>query len=218
MLLAMFSSQALAAPNYEARKQRYHERQQSLAETWSHKKLTSADVDLLANELAGNLKTLASYWVGSSWGRGIPQSNTPQVGKVNCGTYVGTLLGDIGFVVNIKKLQRQPSQGIIRSFVRGKRVRKFSRSTMKDFLASVKEMGPGLFIIGMDLHVGVLIQTDSELLYTHASSETGKVVIERAADAWTIQSSNYRVVGKILSPAVLRKWLRGKRIEVKGKF
>jgi hypothetical protein len=162
--------------------------------------------------------TLANYWVGSSWGRGRPQSETPHSGKTNCGTFVGTLFRDLGFVVDIKKLQRQPSQGIIRSFVRGKRVQKFVGASMETFLEGVKEMGPGLYIIGLDLHVGILIQSASGIRYAHSSSETGKVVIESAADAWTIQSSGYRVVGKVLSPRNIRDWLAMRRIKVTGSY
>lgn len=205
------------ATRYRAQKQRIAERRLELAEQWRGSSLTPDQTAQLSGELVSSLAQLADYWVGSSWGRGIPQSDTPQEGKINCGTFVGTLLRDIGFQVNIKKLQRQPSQGIIRSFVSGNRVRKLSGSSMKRFMASLKEMGPGLFIIGLHQHVGLLIQSDTEVLYLHSSIETGKVAIEPAASAWTITSSNYRVVGKILSARNLRDWLRGNVIVVKGK-
>ncbi|MCP4445356.1 MAG: hypothetical protein GY811_08435 [Myxococcales bacterium] len=47
-------------------------------------------------------------------------------------------------------------------------------------------------------------------LCLHSSIETAKVVIEPAALAWTITSSNYRIVGKILSQRNLPDWLRGR--------
>jgi hypothetical protein len=68
----------------------------------------------------------------------------------------------------------------------------------------------------LSLHVGLLIQTEEELLFMHSSIETGKVVIEPAETAWTITSSKYRIVGKLLSNKNLRDWLAGKTIVVKG--
>jgi len=161
---------------------------------------------------------LTAHWLGTPWGLGAPQTRTPQVGKVNCGTFVGLVLADLGFVVNVRKLQRQPSQLIIKSFVGGRRVRKFSNRSMDTFLASVREMGPGLYIIGLDFHVGFLLQTETDLRFIHASFETGTVVDEAAATAMPIATSNYRVVGKILSPRNLDDWLDGRRIAVKGNY
>ena len=87
---------------------------------------------------------------------------------------------------------------------------------MKKFLASVKEMGPGLFIIGLDFHVGFLLQTEDDLRFIHASFETETVVDEDAATAMPITTSGYKVVGKILSPDNISSWLRNSKIHVKG--
>lgn len=175
----------------------------------------AADVEA---EIIRAVEKLASHWLGTTWGLGAPQTGTPQVGKINCGTFVGTVLRDAGFVVDVRKLQRQPSQLIIQSFVGGDRVRKYSNASMTRFLASVKDMGPGLFIIGLDFHVGFLLQTEDDLRFIHASYVTKTVVNEPAAAAIPIVSSKYRVVGKILSPANVRAWLRGTRIKVRGNW
>jgi hypothetical protein len=79
-------------------------------------------------------------------------------------------------------------------------------------------MGPGLFIIGLDLHVGFLVQTDDDLRFIHASYETETVVDEAAATATLIVDSKYRVVGKILDDDNVRDWLAGRRIRVKGNW
>src|SRR5690606_10847446 len=95
-------------------------------------------------------------------------------------------------------------------------VKKFSNASMDKFLAAVRAMGPGLFIIGLDFHVGLLLQTEDDLRFIHASYVTKTVVDESAATAVPIVSSKYRVVGKILTDDNVRDWLAGNRIEVKG--
>ena len=201
--------------SYAELKSNILERRLVLAEQWKGNTIDAAAMDELSQELTVSIRELAGHWIGSSWGRGLPQSATPGQGKINCGTFVGTLLRDVGFQVDVKKLQRLPSQGIIRSFVHGARIKKLVGVSMPTFLADIRDMGPGLFIIGLDQHVGLLLQTDTELRYFHSSIETGKVAHENAAEAWTITSSRYRVVGKILSKKNLRDWIRGNRIVVR---
>jgi hypothetical protein len=204
-------------PSYSQSIEKISQRQSELANSWNDKR----DAKLLEqaqDEIITSVEELSNYWLGTRWALGSPQTTRPQHGKVNCGTFVGRILHDVGFQVRVKKLQRQPSQLIIKSFVGGKRVRKFSNAPMKKFLASVREMGPGLYIIGLDFHVGLLLQTEDDLRFIHASYETETVVNEKAAIAMPITSSKYRVVGKILSPANIKSWLAGDKIVVKGSW
>jgi hypothetical protein len=194
-----------------------------LARRWADASGVEADragraelVDELAAEIAAAVGRLSRHWLGTPWGLGVPQSRHPGSGKINCGTFVGTILRDAGFVVDVLRLQRQPSQLIIRSFVGGDRMKRWSRAPMERFLADVKRMGPGLFIIGLDFHVGFLIQEGDDLRFVHASYETRTVVDEPAATARPIADSGYRVVGKLLDADNVRDWLEGRRIPVKG--
>jgi hypothetical protein len=205
-------------PSYEETKTIIQQERQKLSERWGNKTPPANVRRAIEKTLVDSIDTLADYWLGTRWALGSPQTTVPQVGKINCGTFVGRLLHDIGFDVDVKKLQRQPSQLIIKSFVGNDRIRKFSNASMKRFLSSVREMGNGLFIIGLDFHVGFLIQTDTDLRFLHASFETETVVNESAADAMPITTSGYRVVGKILSDDNLLDWLQGQKIAVKGKW
>lgn len=74
------------------------------------------------------------------------------------------------------------------------------------------------YIIGLDFHVGFLVQTERDLRFVHASYVTETVLDEPAATAVPIVTSKYRVVGKILSADNLDDWLRRRRIEVRGNW
>jgi hypothetical protein len=203
------------AHEYQEAIERISQKRKALAKQWSRapsKPLQRA----IEGELVDAVGQLTQHWLGTRWALGSPQTTLPQIGKVNCGTFVGRVLHDVGFNVEVRKLQRQPSQLIIKSFVGKDRMRKFSNKPMKTFLASVREMGPGLFIIGLDFHVGFLLQTSDDLRFVHASFETETVVNEDAATAMPITTSNYKVVGKILSPGNIASWLKGSKIQVRG--
>ncbi len=204
-------------PSYSEAMEQIQDRREELAKNYRKSPTSELQAQVQA-EIIASVEQLSGYWLGTRWALGAPQTSTPQKGKVNCGTFVGRVLRDAGFEVRVRKLQRQPSQLIIKSFVGRKRTRKFSNRSMKKFLASVREMGPGLFIIGLDFHVGLLLQTEDDLRFIHASFETETVVNEDAATAMPITSSRYRVVGKILSPANIKSWLGGDTIVVKGSW
>ncbi len=219
VVLGIFSGSAKAetGQNYSDSIEAIAKRRGVLAKEWRVNPSARLQ-NAIESEIISSVEELFGYWLGTTWALGAPQTTTPQSGKINCGTFVGRILHDSGFVVKVKKLQRQPSQLIIKSFVGRGRIRKFSNAKMDKFLLSVREMGPGLFIIGLDFHVGFLLQTEIDLRFIHASFETGTVVNEDAATAMPITSSGYKVVGKILSPRNVRNWLSGERIKVKGKW
>jgi hypothetical protein len=207
-----------AAGSYRTATTRAELRRARLAGRWAAADDKAALVEPIAGEITAAVRGLARHWLGTRWGLGPPQASAPGDGKINCGTFVGTVLRDAGFVVDVAKLQRQPSQLIISSFVGRERTRKWSNASMDRFLADVRAMGPGLFIIGLDFHVGFLIQTEDDLRFVHASYLTRTVVDEPAAAARPITDSKYRVVGKLLDRHNVRDWVEGNRIRVKGKW
>ena len=72
---------------------------------------------LFEAHLLQRFKTISEQWMGPRWDLGVPQATQPGPGKINCGTFVGRVLNDTGFKVDVKHLQRQPAQLIIQCFV-----------------------------------------------------------------------------------------------------
>ncbi len=133
--------------------------------------------------------------------------------------FVGRTLVDAGLNIRHKKLQRQPAELIIKSLVPKRLIRRFRNKPMATFLQGVQEMGPGLYIIGLDFHVGfVLVRPDLEVRFIHASYVTKTVIDEPAAQAIPIKTSKYRVVGKLFSREYLRQWRAGSRVKVLGRW
>lgn len=161
---------------------------------------------------------LTRHWLGTAWGLGLPQSSTPGEGKINCGTFVGTILHDLGFEVGVKKLQRQPAELIIKSFVPSKQMLRFRNRPIDEFVSKVSAAGDGVYIIGLDFHVGFLRVKDGEVRFVHASYVTGTVVDELASTSEPIVSSRYRVVGKIFDDKMLDAWVLGRPIAIKGNW
>jgi hypothetical protein len=213
VLLALGARSAEAQSTYPAAVEKVARRRAALAARVAAQGDDEAGrVDRVAAEITASVAELARHWLGTRWGLGPPQTSVPGLGKVNCGTFVGRILHDAGFRVDVARLQRLPSQLIIRSFVGPERTKRWSNAPMERFLADLRKMGSGLFIIGLDFHVGLLIQTDDDLRFVHASYVTGTVVDEPARTARPIADSAYRVVGKLLDARNVHDWLEGRPI------
>jgi hypothetical protein len=179
----------------------------------AHRKRLFKDLE---QKLLKRIDGLHRAWLGTRWGLGPPQTQRPGQGKVNCGLFVALVLKHAGFNLPIWKFNRQASRDGTRSLAPRRAIRYFHNAPMKRFLTTVRKMGPGLYVIGLDFHTGFLRQTDTDLRFIHASYITGRVMVEPAATAEPIVTARYRVVGKILQPNMLRAWLSKRRIKVLG--
>lgn len=160
---------------------------------------------------------LFASWIGSRWGLGTPQSTVPHRGKTNCGLFVAVVLRDAGFRLPIWKLNRQAAYHAIKSLAPRRAIRFLHRTSMRTFVRRVRAMGPGLYVIGLDFHIGFLRVKDSGAVrFVHGSYITHRVMDEPARTATPIVTSRYRMVGKILQPNMLRAWLARRRIKVLG--
>ncbi len=204
---------SVASADYPAKVERLAREHQALAKNVEDGK---AGLATLRTELQRRILSLADDWMGTRWGLGAPQADEPGDGKINCGMFVATVLGDAGIIVNRVKLQRQPAELIIKTFSKPGDIARFRNDDMETFLEGVRTMGDGLYIIGLDFHVGLLSVSGDDIRFIHASYVTNTVVDEDAASAVPITTSKYRVVGKLLDDRMVRKWVEGRRFEVKG--
>ena len=174
--------------------------------------------EALRRQLQQRMLKVAEEWMGTRWGLGRPQAKQPGDGKINCGMFVATVLGDAGIEVDRVKLQRQPAELIIKTFSKSDDIRRFRNDPVETFLTGTREMGDGLYIIGLDFHVGLLHVDGDDVRFIHASYVTHTVVSEDAASAEPIVTSKYRVVGKLLDDRMIRRWLDGERYRVVGNW
>ena len=152
---------------------------------------------------------ICPYWYGTDWDFN-GTTETPQQGKIACGYFVTTVLRDAGLRLEREWLAQQASETMIKSLVGGEYIRRFSKATLPDFVAAVKQWGKGVYIVGLDKHTGLLIHTGDDLYFVHSTYiSPGTVVKERAIESLALGVSRYRVVGKISADkGALLRWIR----------
>ena len=212
-------SEASADENYDALKAEIARHQAAMVDAVDPEKMSDSERTSVQNTVMAGIERLFDAWEGTRWGMGLPQTQTPGDGKINCGMFVGTVLVHAGFELDHKKLQRQPAELIIKSLAPRSKIARFRHAPMDEFLDGVRQLGPGLYIIGLDYHVGFLVVgQNGGIRYIHSSVVTHRVVDMKADGAPTIVNSNYRVVGKILQDDMLEQWLTRSEIPVLGNW
>lgn len=141
----------------------------------------------------------------------------PGEGKLACGYFVSTVLRDAGFRVNRYKLAQQPSQNILRTFLPSESCELRMGEEYDKYVDWVEKREPGIYLVGLDTHVGFIVNKADGLHFFH-SSAAGKVgvVNENREQAHALRNSNWRLLGGLtLEPGVIRMWLKGGKIAVK---
>ena len=145
----------------------------------------------------------------------------------HCSYFVSTVLKHAGFKVGRHYLSTLLASDIIRTFSPRKSVRwPSTRQSTDKFLKKFKhdKRGPGLYIVGLDMHVGFLIYgqvTDSQgklkpsgFHFCHADyRHIPQVVRCEPVKGSALDHSRCKMNGKILDDKLMYKWLYNKRIK-----
>ncbi len=159
---------------------------------------------------------LAEPWQGTRWAFN-GRSDTPQSNAIACGTYVGTLLQHAGFRVNRIALGRLASEHIALSLTGERNLRRYSDWPAARVAKDVIAWGPGLYLVGLDYHAGLVWVTDSHQARLIHSSVWGRgtVVSEPLLGDNPFMFSRYRVLAKLLDDPMMVSWLNESPIEAR---
>lgn len=205
--------------DYKTAEKRITQKRQSLALAYKQAASRQQKQKVLndARQLFVNANTqLAPYWYGTPWDfNGTTQ--TPQKGYIACGYFVTTLLEDAGLKVQRAKLAQQASENIIKSLTTEKHIKRFHNASLSSFVSAIEHWGEGLYIVGLDFHVGFLWHDGDQVHFIHATYVPPKAAFsELAQTSPVLAASKYRVVGKISADdTLIQTWLRQQHIATK---
>ena len=159
---------------------------------------------------------LIPHWYGTPWSFN-GTSRLPGSGSIACGYFVTTVLRDAGYRLARVSLAQQASELIIRSLVSRENIRRFSDASMDRFIAALDAWGPGLYVVGLDIHVGFIVHDGQDAVFVHSSYvRPFQVVREPLRDAPILVASRYRVLGKLSADKGLAgKWLAADSIQTR---
>ncbi len=152
-------------------------------------------------------------WRGTEWDFN-GTTRIPRKGKIACGYFITTVLSDAGFKIPRVKWAQQASEYYITRLTSD--VERFSNQTPESMKNYFLKHPDGLYIAGLDNHVGFVYKSGDEVTFTHASYYDPKIGVqtEGLIGDNPFAKSAYRVVGRILDKEMIKKWILGESWEV----
>lgn len=167
--------------------------------------------------LETTLPEMMRCWLGTPWDfNGTAEG--PGRGKIACGYFVSTVLRDAGFRLDRYRLAKQPSANILGSFLPKTKCSLDVGMPYDAFSRDMETAEPGVYLAGLDTHVGFVVVDSRGFRFIHASgSEPWCVVDEDRDHAGVLRRSNWRMCGNLTADdAVIVRWIRGEEIRVQG--
>lgn len=153
------------------------------------------------------------YWYGTAYDfNGITQQ--PKQGKIACGYFVTTTLQQMGFSIPRVALAQQAASVILNSLCTPESIKIYqSLTALKKHMDAQPQ---GLYLIGLDTHVGYLWKTERELYMVHSSqSGNNQVSRERWDQSTVLSRSKAFYVGDLLgNERLMETWVKGQVIAV----
>jgi hypothetical protein len=148
---------------------------------------------------------LLPHWEGTPWAMN-GTSEVPGAGRIACGYLVSTVLRDAGLLVERVKLAQQASENIVMSVVDHAEIVRYRETDVAEVLSEART--PGVYVVGLDTHVGLLVVRDGEQRFCHASRSMNQQVLCEDATSARALHSHYIVVGR-LSDRAVEAWASG---------
>lgn len=165
------------------------------------KKARAAALDGLTGEIL-------PAWIGTEWAF-YGTTQTPRQGQIACGYFVTTTLRDAGFKVERAKLAQQASSHIADTLAGHANV-KWLGNDVDAAVAYVEARGEGLWVVGLDVHVGYLWYDGNNTWMCHASYLGDGTTTCEDARTSPAMVSNVHVVAPLFNDRMLERWLTEK--------
>jgi hypothetical protein len=146
-------------------------------------------------------------WYGTKW-EFYGKTRVPKEGSIACGYFVNTILSDVGFKVPIDTWSKLASETFIKK-LSSNNLKRFSNKDITDVIGYLLKEGDGLYIVGLDCHVGYVCVYKDNIQFIHSNyyNPSIGVMSEGIGTNNPLKNSRYRVFGKLLMNDMLYNWL-----------
>jgi len=199
--------------NYDSLKARISSRQQYFSKRYAaaSEENRAAVLSEAQNYLVNTIcDTLFPYWYDTPWSF-YGATRTPGQGSIACGYFVTTVLADAGFQIPRVKWAQMASEPVIVKIAAN--IKRFRNSPMSEVTAYINQNGDGLYIVGLDCHIGYIRKSSGKMRFVHSSYYEPEIgVMSEPLDGRNpLNDSKYRVIGKLLNADMVRNWVTGAR-------
>ncbi|MGZ4076455.1 MAG: hypothetical protein ACXVDW_02755 [Bacteroidia bacterium] len=155
---------------------------------------------------------LLPCWYGTEWNfNGI--TKIPKQGSIACGIFVTTVLSDAGFNLSRIACGQLASETLIKKLT--PEIKRYYKADMKKVIDYLNGEPDGLYIVGLDTHIGFIKKSGKTLEFIHSNYyyQNEKVMAQSLTCVNPLTDSSYRIIGKILQDDMMKKWILNERYD-----
>lgn len=131
--------------------------------------------------------------------------------SIACGYFVATVLAHMGFRLDRKDLGRQNSPWLIRSVSHPIKTETYWRESHYKVVEDIIEEGPGVYVVGMDKHIGFIVYDGEKTAFVHSYKH---VRSQRMSERSLFSISKWVKVGKTFGFKMTADWIHGREVKV----
>lgn len=153
-----------------------------------------------------------NYWYGTQWSF-YGQTTLPRKGTIACGYFVTTVLSDAGFNIPRIKWAQLASEIFIKKLTRD--LKRFHEKPIDEVSKFLKSRGNGIYIVGLDCHVGFLYVKKDIIRFVHSNyfQPSIGVMSESLETNNPLFTSSYRILGRLLDDKMIINWIMNAKYE-----
>lgn len=145
-------------------------------------------------------------WHGTQWDFN-GHTETPRSGKIACGFFVTTTLRDMGFRIPRIKWGQQHADYVVKKLSND--IKRFKNVPIQDIVDYIDSKGEGLYIVGLDSHVGYIYNHNGWMRFVHSNYYLPRIGVmsEEMAGNNPLNTSTIKVIGKLFDNEMVLNWI-----------
>lgn len=194
------------------KRQDFYNKYISLNDTTSKLALIESASDYITQTL---LNDIFPYWYGTIWDFN-GYTSVPNDGVIACGYFVSTTLRDVGFNLNRYHLAQQSALNEAKTLQVNDSIRIYSKPTFEELKNElINNNKEGLYMVGLDCHVGYILIYDNDLFFIHSNYVEGSVMLEYASTSPAFLNNQMYVISDIsYNYGLIEKWILNSEIQI----
>ncbi len=214
--LLIFSYELNHIPDSLSYTEKRHELAAEKAELQKSYRAGSLGIDSLGRRYEQMLvNELIPYWYGVTW-TFEGHTDHPDSSSVACGYFVSTTMKHLGFKLNRYRMAQQSALNELRSIVSNRNeIHSFVQGD--SLIENIEStLGNGIYLVGLDCHVGYLLKRDDSLYFIHSNYLSPMMVVfeEAHLSEAFLNSNRYYIAPISNNNWLMKQWILGKTISI----
>lgn len=130
-----------------------------------------------------------SHWYGTDWDF-YGTTETPGKGNIVCGYFVTTTLKHVGYNIDRVTLAQQAASVIITTMCGKGKTKIIGNNNTEELVAYMNEQSDGVYICGLDNHVGFIQKQGDKIYFVHSSGLSNQLKVMKEKRSRVVTRSN----------------------------